>query len=250
MEKGSFAVLLVASLVGSVVVVACGETEEPSTFGDPSGNTDSGPPPGNFAPDGGTPEAGDAAPFECEVNIPETFEHTWKPPTHQDACTTEQLGSYYDECLESSALNEPAKCEAWRKVAANAGCLACVETADNSGPVQWFDAPQRHYFWNFAGCFALEDDPGDDKCGALHDKVAQCTRASCSSCLEPGGSFFEFTECQKDARTQGICASIDTQRQSACQGVTGADGTAKACRGGNDRDHWVNIGTIFCGPTE
>lgn len=244
-----------ASLValGTIAAfVACKTEEEPSTFEPDFGRNDSGvEPPSGFKPDGGGTAPGDGGgpvgPTSCAPKIPDPFEPKWIAPAKTAACETEELGAYYDACLVNPADPEK-KCEAWRT--AHAACTACIEPADKSGPIQWH-VDRKLVTLNVAGCVSLVgSDVAEDGCAASFDKAVQCTRQSCDWCIEAGGKYETFATCQTNARTTGVCQSLESVRQTKCQGVTGTSGSAKTCwlgQGDIERDHYVRVEALFCG---
>jgi hypothetical protein len=242
--------LLALGTVG--VFVACKSEEEPSTFEPTFGEKDAAAEPPGFKPDGGgTPgvDGGPPAPTSCAPKVPDPFQPTaWKAPVKAEACDADELAGYYAACLVDPADTEK-KCETWR--AAHDACTKCIEPTDKSGPIQWH-LDRKLATLNSAGCISLTTaDVADDGCAAAYDKAVQCTRQSCDWCIEAGGSYSAYTTCQQGARTTGVCQSLETARQSKCQGVTTkADGGASACtlaQGETQEQLFVRVEGIFCG---
>lgn len=244
----SFAVLTFTALV------ACKGDDAPSTFDDqkfanntPGDNT----PPGTFVPDGGA--SGDAGkgpvgPTTCAPKIPDPFNPTWAPPTKAEACDATELADYYDKCLTDLTGDAAVKaCADWR--AAHAACTTCIEPTNGTGPIQWSD-DRKLLSINIAGCVSIvQNDTTTDGCAASYGKAVECTRDACDWCIEAGGAYTTYQSCQTTARGTGVCATLETARQSKCAGITGTSGTAKTCfpaQGDTEKDHFVRVEGIFC----
>lgn len=258
MEKGSFwfaslgslAVLAGVVVAGSSSLVACSSSND-STFGD---GVDSGPPdPGPISPlvpEAGADGGGEGGAKQCTPSIPAEFKPSWTPPTKATPakCTADELQGYWDACLKDASKKEP--CVAFAN--AHKDCTACIEPADKSGPVQWHQE-RLYYTLNVAGCIALQQPgkTGPDDCGGAYNAAVQCTRESCQGCFATGGTFTEFSECQKKVSSQGVCASYQTVQSDACQGIKEAGKPTLQCFLGNGEaleTLFVRVEGFFCGP--
>lgn len=245
-----FAFLSVALTVGAAVLgaVACEDAIE-STFPeleDSGGVEDSGP--GFFTGDASDKEP--TEPVECKASIPATFSPTWKPPVKAAVCELADLGTYYDACVDISDVDAgAASCAAWKQD--HGECAACLEPADNNGPIQFFHE-RLYYGLNVAGCLALlRDELEDGACPSKYSASIECQRASCDGCLlEEGASYDDFRSCQKEARSTG-CKSYEAAVGSTCGGgLASPDGGAAECfpvKDEGERSHFVRVEGIFCG---
>lgn len=258
MQKPS-AFLLTMFMLGasSAIVAACSDDDE-STFGEgkPEAGADS---PGTFNVDGGGGDdgslPGDAEPgAKCEPVIPDGYKPAWNPPSRTDAgpgpCSDGDVAAYYDACLAS--LGSPdagSACDAWKT--ANAACTTCIEPADNSGPIQWYQ--QRYYYTlNVAGCIAIKQEKfGETDCGGAYNAAVTCEREACSGCFKTGSSTFgDFRTCQNAASMVGICKSLETQQSATCSGVKGDPATSPCFKGTSEdeKTFFTRAIGIFCGP--
>lgn len=232
-------------VAAGALAVACSSTTD-STFNDKGTEDAEAPLPGPLVPDASLDSGADGGGVvACEPKIPDTFNPTWNAPVKQSACSTQDLEGYYDNCLAD--VGDTAKCSAWTST--HAACTACVAPANKSGPIQWH-LDGTYVTLNLAGCIALVDDVGADSCGAHWDKSVQCQRQSCEYCFGVGGNFAKFVECQRAARGQGVCDSVDNLRQTKCQGISGTSGTAATCfagTGDTEKVHYVRVMGLFCG---
>jgi hypothetical protein len=273
MRKG-LAVLSVA-VTFAVVMVGMAACDDAKESGFTEGQSDADFDTGRFNAESGVATTKDGR-VDCKPSLPVTFKANWTAPQKKTDCSTEQLGEYFDVCL--NPINPPA-CKEWREKPENAACTACVEPdADESdagiaaGPIE--QHLDRYYFTlNVGGCLSLERskiDPSESdtgKCAAAYSDSIQCQRASCTSCLPNEGAKFEdYLECQSKAKTSA-CAGFDQKFSAAC-GATfnDPDGGAAGCfRQPNDKDksgaicsgaagappcreHFVRAMAIFCGP--
>ena len=133
-------------------------------------------------------------------------------------------------------------------------CAACIEATDQSGPIQWHDvgADARLYFTvNVAGCLAIEQGTtGASDCGGSYNAAVQCSRSSCEKCLATGGTFTQFSNCQKDVQSQGVCKSYENAQSEACQGYKDAGSAALDCFPGQNEQQdafFERVEGIFCG---
>jgi len=228
------------------VFVAC-EDDKPSTFnnGSDEASFDSG---GSFNTDAN--QTGDVkGPVQCLPSLPATFAPVWKPPVAKAGqCTTAELTEYYDACLPDAVAK---KCTDW--VAAHGTCAECIEPDDNSGVVQLYNN-RSFYTLNLAGCIATVQKANEpDKCGGQFDLAAQCRRQSCDECFQKGGNFDNFTDCQREAAKDPTgCKPYEDRAGAACVGFQSADGGAPDCfrkQGEGERDHFIRVEGVMCGPT-
>ncbi len=257
MVKGSAFVFAASILAFSAasVVAACSD-EGASTFeeGSPDASTDS---PGSFNLDSGSgdgPVLGDAEPgAKCEPVIPDNYKPTWNPPAKPSSpgpCAAGDLAGYYDECLATLGNPDAGNaCDTWK--AANATCAACIEPADNSGPIQWYQ--QRFYYTlNVAGCIAVKQDKyGETDCGGAYNAAITCEREACTGCFKTGTSTFaDFRACQNAASMVGYCKSLETQQASVCSGVKSDAATAPCFKDASEdnKTFFTRAMGIFCGP--
>jgi len=261
MEKG-FGFVLSSIFVGAGValVVACGDDGNQSTFGGEGvdASTESGP---GFGVDSGGSSSGSSGDGSvkatCDPFIATGYTANWTAPTHpSDAgtgpCTDPVIGTYFDECLATVGdADSKTRCDAWK--AANSACGQCVETTNNSGPIQWF-RDRLYYTLNVAGCIAIvQDKYGNTDCGFAYGAAVNCERDACAGCFQTGSSTFDdFRECQKKAQKTGLCMSLETQQSTTCAGVSAADGT-KNCFNINNAEtpkvHFSRVIKTFCGGT-
>jgi hypothetical protein len=251
--------LAVAALFsGAVVVVACSDENPGAEFPEQVPGTDAGPDaPGTLVPveGGGADSAKEAGPASCPPAIPAAFAPVWKAPVKSAACTAEELKGYWDACLANPANTEgDGTCMKFKTD--HATCGACAEPDDKSGPIQW-QLDRKFYTLNVAGCIAVAQTqaglPEPEKCGEAYNAAVQCGRDSCSYCFGLGGSFNQFTECQKAVGAQGICKSYETSQAAACTGYKNAGSPALACfnNGGGEATelHFTRVVGLVCGPS-
>lgn len=247
------ALVSVLVTVGAAVLgaAACEESAE-STFPEPHEDAAaeaSGP---GFIPPPQDGSVGDelAPAKECAPSLPEPFEPTWRPPTKAGACESEELGGYYDACVSAPEGDAGDPCSTWRD--AHAACAACLEPADDNGPVQFYKE-RRLYGLNVAGCLAiLRDEREEGGCPAAYAAAVQCQRASCDACsLRSQAEFAEYNRCQREAR-ETVCKPYDDAVRAACPpGFNAPDGGAfdcfRASTSEGERAHFVRVEGIFCG---
>jgi hypothetical protein len=209
--------------------------------------------PGSLLPEAGTGTSADAAPSSCPPAIPATFAPVWKAPAKAAACTTDELTGYFDACLKDPSTSEAnGSCASWK--AAHAACGACAEPTDNSGPIQW-QLGRKFYTLNIAGCIAVAQAalPEPEKCAEAYNAAVQCARESCSYCFASGGTFNQFTECQKAVATKGICRSYENVQGVSCQGYKDANSPALTCFNNGSSEttqvHFTRVVALVCGPT-
>lgn len=248
--------LAVAALFsGAVIVVACSSTTDSEFPGDPPKPDAEPDAPGTLVPEGGgAPDsAKEAGPASCPPAIPPTFTPVWKAPAKTAACTTEELKGYWDACLADPGKTEAdGTCTKFKTD--HATCGACAEPDDKSGPIQW-QLSRKFYTLNVAGCIAVAQAalPEPEKCGEAYNAAVQCGRESCAYCFEAGGTFNQFTECQKAVGAQGICKSYETAQADACKGYKAMGSLALKCFNNGSGEvtevHFTRVVGLICGPT-
>lgn len=255
MKSLAASVVVVAALFSSTfIVVACSSTSDSEFPAEPP-KPDAGPDaPGPLVPEGGglpdrAPEAG---PASCPPSIPPTFTPVWKAPAKSAACTADELKDYWDACLANPGKTEvDGTCTKFKTD--HATCGACAEPDDKSGPIQW-QLNRKFYTLNVAGCIAVAQEalPEPEKCGEAYNAAVQCGRESCSYCFEAGGTFNQFTDCQKEVGKLGICKSYESAQAAACQGYKDAGSPAIPCfnNGGAEAPevHFTRVVGLVCGP--
>jgi hypothetical protein len=239
---------------GGLAAVACDSSPE-STFDPepPKPDVEDGPI-SSLIPDGGGPGDGspEAGPASCPPAIPAAFAPTWTAPTKTAACTAPQLKGYYDACLADPAKTEAdGTCSKFKAAADTAACGACAEPDNKTGPVQW-QLNRKFYTINVAGCIAItQNAPEVGKCGEAYNAAVQCTRQSCESCFDIGGTFDQFRDCQKSVQGTGICKSYETAQGTACTGYKDTGSPALACfNSGTELQeaHFTRVVATICGP--
>lgn len=246
MEKGlSF---VVAALGIAAAVIACSGSDSSSTFGSGQDAGGNDTPISPIVPDQPATDASAPSPTaKCDPAIPASFQPTWVAPHVPKACSAAEIKDYYDACLADPSKRD--QCATW--TTAHPGCTACLEPSDKSGPVQWYDTstqPRLFFTLNVAGCIALKQDKlAATDCGGAYNAAVQCTRSSCTTCLETGGSFAQFKTCQQAVKQQGICKSYETQMSQTCQGAASA--TVDCFQGSTEAQDvfFQRVQTIFCG---
>jgi hypothetical protein len=236
--------------VVTLSVAAC-ESETPSNFNEGEKDGASGDTGPGFNVDGNTTGQDQQVPVTCNPALPTNFAPVWKPPAKATACSTKELGDYYDACLGNVGTADAGSiCTAWKE--ANKACGDCIEPADNSGPIQWH-RDRTYYTLNLAGCLSLErNEPEEGKCPATYNASIQCQRDSCSGCLlQSNAQFKDFQNCQANAKATG-CKTYNDKIVPVC-GTTfnDIDGGAYDCfrpTGEQERPHFIRVEGIFCGP--
>jgi hypothetical protein len=166
-----------------------------------------GPPPGCYAD----------TPFTPPV---------WEPPTPfgQAACSPMQISDYI-ACISSGS------CTAFEGEAANATCLACIETdvgAPAYGPVITMNGMPSSA--NFGGCVAnFDGDTAAGGCGDQIDAFNACAFQECNTCSDfaaamQGGP---TQQCEANAFNGGVCSAFNEQPQCDAELVDG--GAAVSC---------------------
>jgi hypothetical protein len=250
-------VISVASV--ALVVVACSDDKEASTFGggENDASTGDGPPVfggsssggssgGLSSGEGGTPGA------KCEPTIANDYTANWTAPTEPTApgpCNATTVGSYYDECLATlGKADHQTRCDAWKT--ANAACGQCIEPTNNAGPIQWH-RNRFYYTLNVAGCIAVQQDKyANTDCGYAYGAAVNCVRDACGGCWETGTSTFDdFRNCQNAAAGVGLCKTLQASQASACPNVSTTEPT-KGCFNANNQEetkvHYTRVMTYFC----
>lgn len=239
-----------------LAVMAC-EDDQKSEFDGggetPDADFDTGP---GFQKDDATTGDKDAA-VSCKPGLPTTFKPAFTAVAHKDACEYEQLTGYYEHCLATENGNAKLRsqeCEDWKNEAANSDCAKCIETDDNSGPVQIYNE-RLYYTLNNAGCVAIKQ--GNSTCAEKWDTSAACRRESCKSCLDQKGAVFQnFLDCQSATlQAGGDCVKYQSEAETACQATgfkdASAPGSAADCFGKNKEEAqgivFVRVEGVFCG---
>ncbi|MBX3189037.1 MAG: hypothetical protein KF819_18595 [Labilithrix sp.] len=246
----AFATSTLALATCAVVFVACSDKNE-SEFQDQPPLFDGGPDQiSALVPDSNLPDGKEAGPESCPPAIPSDFNPTWTAPTKSAACSTEQLGEYFDNCIADPSKTEPSgECATWKAAAANDACGKCAEAADNTGPIQWYQS-RTFFTLNVAGCISLTQPPGGG-CAEAYNAAVQCSRESCNFCFGLGGTFDQFRTCQGQVQTQGICKSYETAQSSACPSLTSSTSPSLPCfktSAESAQAHFTRVVGIFCGP--
>ncbi|MBX3204188.1 MAG: hypothetical protein KF764_03915 [Labilithrix sp.] len=242
---------LSVALTASLIVLAAGacDSDPSSSFNDgedDSGAGDTGP---GFNTDGDTTGRDATGPVDCKPSLPASFTPAWKPPTKANVCGTDQISAYFQACIANLGLDAGDACKTWMD--ANTACGTCIETADNSGPIQWH-RDRYYYTLNIAGCLAIErNELAEGQCPATYAASIQCQRDSCDGCFQSGDATFEdFQRCQQSAK-QSACAGFEGKVGQIC-GTTynDPDGGAFRCFRNNDNagTHILRLAGIFCGP--
>jgi hypothetical protein len=244
-----FAALLGGALFGTALVVACSSTTDSAFPTDPPKPDAEPDAPGTLVGEGGLgpPDAAEAGPSSCPPGSP-----AWTPPTVvPSACSAADLTAYYHACLENpGATEKDGTCTTFKT--AHKACTDCAEPADGSGPIQW-QSSRKFYTSNIAGCISVTQMmPGADKCGAAYNAAVQCSRAACTYCFDQGGTFDQFSACQKDASKIGQCMSLGMDEAAKCAGYTAAGSPAVKClkttsAEANDA-YYTRLVGIICGP--
>ncbi|MDB5214805.1 MAG: hypothetical protein JWO86_2732 [Myxococcaceae bacterium] len=246
------ATLLAGGFFGTALVVACSSTTDSAFPVDPPKPDAEPDAPGPLVGEGGLgpPDAAEAGPTSCPPSIPPGFTPTWTPPTvTASACSATDLTDYFHACLENPGVTEKdGTCTTFKT--AHKACTDCAEPADGTGPIQW-QSNRKFYTSNIAGCIAVEQMmPEADKCGAAYNAAVQCSRASCTYCFDQGGTFEQFSTCQKDASKIGQCMSLGMDETAKCAGFNA--GPAAKClkttsNEAND-SYYPRLVGIICGP--
>ena len=252
MQKGR-AFLSVGLTVGlfALAAAAC-ESESGSNFDEgqqDAGAGDTGP---GFNTDGNTTGQDVKNPVSCNPSLPASFKPVWKAPTKSTACTQPQLGEYFDACLTNQGPDAGDPCKTWTEADANKNCAACIEPADNSGPIQWH-RDRFYYTLNVAGCLSLSrNEPNEGQCAATYAASIQCQRDSCDDCFRvEGATFPDFQKCQASAKGSA-CAGYEGKIGQIC-GTTyndpdgGAYGCFRQSQDADQKEHFVRVQGIFCG---
>lgn len=246
--RGLAAIAVFGTLVGSAGFVACSSKEE-SVFDvepSPSSTTDAGTvdPNGSFSDE---PDA-DAAPSSCPPSDASEFAPRWAPPTKPDAstCMDGDIAGYWNACLADPSAKEA--CAKW--TADHASCAACIEPTNGSGPIEWH--LDRYYMTlNVGGCVALQQgDASETSCGAAYNASVQCTRSYCEGCFAAGGTFEQFTACQKQVQADKTCDAYRTAQGQACSGYKDTGSPALACfmqDGETNEAFFKRVIGLFCG---
>lgn len=255
MEKGPAFVVAAFMLGCSATIVAACSDDGGSTFNEGTPDAASDGPTGSFNVDSGNGGdgalPGDAEPgAKCEPVIPDDYQPAWNKPTKATACAAEDLAGYYEECLGNiTDAGAAGACDAWK--GAHATCSQCIETADNSGPIQWYQ--QRYYYTlNVAGCIAIKQDKYEaTDCGGAYNAAITCERDACAGCFKTNtSSFADFRACQNAASMVGMCKSLETQQGTTCSGVKTDPATATCFKETSEdtKTFFTRVMGIFCGP--
>lgn len=248
--------LLGSALLATTVIVACSSSNDSTFPADPPKPDAEPDAPGSLVGEGGLgpPDAAEAGPTSCAPMLPATFMPTWKPPTVvASACSTADLAAYYHACLENPGVTEKdGTCMKFKTDAATKACADCAEPTDNSGPIQW-QSNRKFYTSNIAGCIAVTQmKTGPDDCGAAYNAAVQCSRASCTYCFDEGGTFDQFSACQKDASKVGQCMSLGMDEAAKCAGYTAMGSPAVKCLKTTSAEpndsYYERLVGVICGP--
>jgi len=247
-RRAIFSVFTSSLIAFAFVVVAC-KDEEPNTFDD--AKLDSGVPDrvqGFQTDTGGGFEA--STKVECKPALPSSFAATFTPPAKKDACTADQIKTYYEACLPNLG-KQP--CKDW--LAANTDCGNCIEAPEAKGPVQIF-RDRYYYTFNNAGCVALvQGKSGEDSCAKAYDTATNCRRAACDSCFSiEGAQFTDFTACQGLAAGSNACKGNEATSTERCEnakpGYKDPDGGAPQCFASPSTEDqklvYARIASAFC----
>jgi hypothetical protein len=242
----------------TLAIIACGD-DDSSTF-QPSKQPDAA----NF--DTGAGFNTDAKQEEkdanvtCKPGLPTSFAPTFKAVDHQDACEFQQLTDYYAHCLANDAQGnaklQSTECSDWLAAAANTTCAHCIETTDNSGPVQIYNS-RLYYTLNNAGCVAIKQKSGAvGSCAEKYDTAASCRREACKTCLDQKGADFKnFLDCESASLDKGgDCVKYQNESNDTCGASgykdAGSSNSAVDCFG-KDKDEpqgdvFTRVMGIYC----
>lgn len=208
---------------------------------------------GGWAASGGSPTGGVSAgtgatgvgggggPTSCDpVDMSSWTPPAYVPARHAAVCTTDEIASYYAQCLFG------ADCSAFEPGGPSSACGACLEPSTLSdaryGPVLYAQPPPAYvYESNGGGCIELR---GDSACGAKIQAADACARAACTDACTANGSlaYAAYQTCTQTARST-VCA--DYQAAAVCI-MNGSD--AAACSGaGGFESLFVALAKEFCG---
>jgi hypothetical protein len=244
----------------TLAILACGDddssTFKPTQQPDAANTFDTG---AGFNTDAKKEEK-DAA-VSCKPALPTTFAPTFKAPTAQAACEHVQITDYYAHCLandeKGNAKLKSTECSDWKTAAANTTCAHCIETDDNTGPVQIYN-DRLYFLFNTAGCIALKQANGAlGSCAEKYDTATSCRRESCKTCLDQeGANFNNFIDCEKATlNAGGDCVKYQNESNDTC-GMSGykdagVANNALLCFGKDatesQGDIFTRVATAFCG---
>lgn len=245
----SFAVA--SLLAGAAIAIACSSSSSSEFPGEPpkpDAEADGG---GGFGkipdPVDGSLESGLGA---CAPKLPGALSTVWKAPVKRAVCTPALVKSYVAACLAKPSQTESdGTCAKFKTD--NPECGACAEPTDKSGPIQWDRGDVSFYTTNIGGCIALAQAslPQPQRCGQAFSEAVQCGRASCSYCFGAGGSYDQFTECQKAASKVGLCLDYERASLNECEGYKNADAGTLSCfhDGTAIGPYYERIVSLFCG---
>lgn len=257
-RRALFSALSSVTMLTLAVLAACDDdktSEFPTDNKVDGGVGDTGP---GFNTDAKLPS--DDAAVSCKPGLPTTFGPTFKAVEHQDACDFQQLTDYYAHCLASDAKGSAKiatkECEDWRTAAANTTCAHCIETEDNSGPVQIY-SDRLYYTLNNAGCIAIVQKSGaNGSCAEKYDTSASCRREACNTCLsQKGATFDDFLKCEADSlKAGGDCVKYQSEAEATCGASgykdAGSSNSALDCFGKDKTesqgDVFVRVQGVFC----
>lgn len=238
-------------LVAIFAAAAC-SSETESTFTAPPPQPEAAPAPESplLAEAGPAAADAEAGPSSCPPSMPETFAPTFTAKAKQSACTTEEIAAYYTACLADPGTTEnDGTCAAFE--AAHATCVSCAEPADDTGPVQWQNG-RKFYTLNVAGCIAVtQGDGAAGSCADAYNAAIECSRQSCESCFDLGGTFDQFAACQQSALGSDGCKDYVTTESQACTGYKAAGAPAVPCfteGSETQEDHYTRFVGLLCGP--
>ena len=259
MEKGfGFVASSIALASVALIVVACSDDKEPSTFegGQFDASTDGAPVFGGSSSGGSSGgssgEGGTGG--KCEPTIADNYSPKWDAPAAPATpgpCTDATVGTYYDECLATLGKSDhQTRCDAWKS--ANAACGQCVEPANNTGPIQWFQN-RFYYTLNVAGCIGIQQGNkfADTECGFAFGASVNCNRDACAGCFGSGATFPDFTNCQNAAKMVGICKTLNASAGTGCPGDLQTADATKGCfksvaPAEETKTHFTRVMGYFC----
>jgi len=259
-RRALFSAITSLTMLAVAVIAAC-SSDDKSTFppGDKPNSAVGDTGPGFFTDAKGNEEKD--ANVTCKPALPTTFKPTFKAVDHQDACDFQQLTDYYAHCLANDenggAKIKSTECSDWRSAAANSVCSHCIETEDNSGPVQVYNE-RLYYTLNSAGCIAIKQKAGAvGSCAEKYDTAASCRREACKTCLEQeGAQFQDFIDCEAATiAARGDCLDYQNTSVEVC-GTSGykdagSSNSAVDCFGKDKTesqgDVFVRVEKVFCG---
>lgn len=225
MTRSSLFFVVGAIAIASVTVFACSDKTDSEFGNQPDATPDGNGPISPLVPEGSTEGGEGGGPVKCDPAIPASFQPVFTAPAKQaGACMADEIQGYWDACLK-----DPSKVDGCKAYAdAHKSCARdCIEPENKSGPVQWHQN-RLYYTLNTAGCLGLQGG-GDNTCAEAYHAAVQCSRESCQGCFDTGGNFDQFSACQKQTQTLGVCKSYQNAQSEACQGIRDAGAATLGC---------------------